>query len=86
MGFEIRENTGSIFKNDKKTSENSPTGTGSCLIGGVEYWVSSWVKKDKNGNPWNSLAFKRKDEKQPSKPIKQEANGGLDDMESNIPW
>jgi len=86
MAFEQRDNTGSIFKNDKKTTDAHPDGSGSAMIGGVEYWVSSWTKKDKNGNPWRSLAFKRKDEKPQAKPAKQEVNGGLGDMTDDVPF
>ena len=27
----------------------------------MDYWVSGWLKKDKNGNPFMSMSFKRKD-------------------------
>ena len=64
--YEQRELSGSLFKNAKKVSENQPNATGSALIGGVEYWVSAWTKKDKNGNPWQSLAFTPKDAKAPA--------------------
>ena len=38
-----------------------------ALIGGVEYWVSGWIKETKSGDKWLSLAFKPKDEA-PRKP------------------
>jgi hypothetical protein len=61
MAYEKRDNSGSVFVNDRKERDNQPDRTGSCMIDGVEYWINGWVKKDKNGNPWMSLAFKRKD-------------------------
>lgn len=61
MAYEQRDNSGSVFNNGKKESDKHPDRTGSCMIDGVEYWISGWVKKDRNGNPWMSLAFKRKD-------------------------
>lgn len=66
MAFEMKENSGSLFKNDKRMGESHPNAKGTALIYGVEYWVSAWTKKDKNGNPWQSLAFTPKvaDEKQ----------------------
>lgn len=60
MAYEIRELSGSLFKNDKKTADNHPSAKGSCKIGGVEYWVDAWTKTDKNGNKWQSLSFKPK--------------------------
>ena len=53
---EQKNDTGLIFKNDKRTSENHPHGTGKAKINGVEYWVSSWTKQGAKG-PFQSLAF-----------------------------
>lgn len=61
MAYEMRENSGSLFKNNKKEKDTHPNAQGEALIGGVLYYVSAWTKKDKNGNPWQSLAFKPKD-------------------------
>jgi len=61
MAFEQRDMSGSLFKNDKRDSDNHPNAKGSAMIDGVEYWVSAWTKRDKNGNPWQSLAFTPKD-------------------------
>ena len=68
MAYEMKELSGSLFKNTKREKDTHPNATGTALIDGVEYWVSAWTKKDKNGNPWQSLAFKRKDSKPQSKP------------------
>ena len=62
MAYEARDLTGSVFVNTKKERDNQPDRTGSCMIDGVEYWINGWMKKDKNGQPWMSLAFKRKDQ------------------------
>lgn len=68
MSYTQKDMQGSLFKNDKKTHDSQPNATGSCMIDGVEFWVSAWTKKDKNGNPWQSLAFTRKEQQRgPSK-------------------
>jgi len=77
MAYEIRELSGSLFKNDKKTEEKHPQMQGSCLIEGVEYWVSAWTKEGAKGR-WQSLAFKRKDAKPDAKP----APASIDDDDS----
>ncbi len=62
MAFQQKDLSGALFKNDKRTEENNqPNAKGDCLIDGVAYWVSAWTKKDKNGNPWQSLSFQRKE-------------------------
>lgn len=62
MAYEQRPETGSIFPNDKKASDNHPGWKGSALIDGVEYWVSGWVKQTGEGKKWVSLAFTAKDQ------------------------
>jgi len=61
MAFEIKDNSGSMFPNDRKDSANQPDAKGSAMIDGVEYWVSGWNKKTQDGKNWRSLAFTRKD-------------------------
>ena len=61
MAYEQRDMSGSIFVNRNKETDRQADRTGSCMIDGVEYWVNGWMKKDKNGQPWMSLSFKRKD-------------------------
>jgi len=34
------------------------------MIDGREYWISGWIKKNDKGEPWLSLSFKAKDQKQ----------------------
>lgn len=54
--------TGALFVNDKKQSDNHPDRKGSCEIDGVEYWISGWIKKTKDGKQFLSLSFRVKDE------------------------
>lgn len=81
MAYEIRELSGSLFKNEKKTEEKHPQMQGSCLIDGVEYWISAWTKDGAKGR-WQSLAFKRKDAKIDSKP----APASVEQMDDDIPF
>jgi hypothetical protein len=62
-GYEMRDNSASLFRNDRKESENHPNAKGSAMVGGVHYWVSAWTKTDKNGNKWQSLSFTPKDDR-----------------------
>lgn len=57
MAYEQRDNSGSLFKNDKKETENHPNATGKAMIGGVMYYVSAWTKEGAKGK-FQSLAFK----------------------------
>lgn len=64
MAYELRDNSGSAFKNQKKDKDTHPDYSGEVKIDGKVYWLSTWVKKDKNGNHWFSHAFKPKEFKQ----------------------
>lgn len=74
MSYEVKNNTGSLFGNDRKDNASQPDARGSCVIDGVDYWVSSWNKKTQDGKPWKSLAFQRKDAK-PERPAQRPQAG-----------
>lgn len=62
MAFEQKDNSGSIFVNDNKSQDTHPDRTGSAKIGGVDIWVSGWLRKTtKTGEPYLALSFRRKD-------------------------
>jgi hypothetical protein len=67
MSFELKDNSGSIWVNDRKEKETHPDRTGTVKVGGVEYYISGWLK-DANGKKYMSLSFKRKEAKQESAP------------------
>ena len=61
MGWELRDNQGSLFKNERKNNDRHPHMTGTCMIDGVVYYISAWTKEGANGR-FQSLAFKRKED------------------------
>lgn len=61
MAYEQRDNSGSVFVNDRKEKDTHPDRTGTAMIDGVMYYVSGWIKDGAKGK-FMSLAFKRKDE------------------------
>ena len=85
MAYEQKDMSGSLFKNNKREKDTHPNATGTCMIDGVEYWVSAWTKYDKNENPWQSLAFKRKEDKPDVAPKGNKSKFSDDDADS-IPF
>jgi hypothetical protein len=63
MAYEVKDLTGTLFRNDRKTSEKHPDKKGSCKINGQEYWVSGWIRYSDNGEERISLAFSLKEER-----------------------
>ena len=43
-------NKGGIWKNDKRDSDTQPHFKGNAEVGGVQYWVSGWLRNP-DGNP-----------------------------------
>ena len=39
------DNSGILFKNDRKTESKHPDYNGSITVDGVEYWLSAWIKE-----------------------------------------
>ena len=53
---------GVLFKNDRRREgKKDPHYTGSCEVGGMEYWMAGWKKKSKDGDVYVSLSFSVKD-------------------------
>ena len=82
-------NSGALFANEKRRTDNSPTHTGQCEVvcpacGAVtETWISAWVKVARSGKKFFSLAFRPKDETAaPSTPAQQDG----DDFDDDIPF
>jgi hypothetical protein len=76
-----RDNSGTLGKNKRKESETHPEYTGQCLIDGVAYWISAWVKESEHGK-FFSLSFRPKEESKPKSPKRQ----SIDDLDSDIPF
>jgi hypothetical protein len=49
MAYTAKENTGVLFKNNKKTEEKQPDYTGNILVGTKEMRLAAWIKEGKNG-------------------------------------
>ena len=71
QGYETRDNTGTLFKNDRRDKDSHPNAKGKALIGGQWYWVSAWTKQGKAG-AFQSLAFELMSEEHVAKYV----NGG----------
>ena len=83
--FQQRDNSGSLFKNDKGGNESRPDYRGSAMVDGVEYWVSAWIKDGKSGK-FMSLSYQVKEEQEkPKGKSKQAAQDDFDDS-SDIPF
>jgi hypothetical protein len=62
MPYEQRDNSGTLFVNDKKTDPKSslPDRKGDGVINGQKVWISAWTKQGKSGE-FLSLSFTPKE-------------------------
>ena len=60
MAYEQKENSGSLWDNDKKEKDTHPDLRGSLKVGPKEYWISGWHKTAKDGREYISLSVKPK--------------------------
>ena len=56
-----RDNSGALFRNDRKEKDTHADYRGSLTVAGVDYWLDAWLNKDKNGNTYMGVKVKPKD-------------------------
>jgi len=72
MAYQHKDGRGSTFYNDKKQAPTHADYKGDGKIGGVDYWINTWIARDDNGNvklddngkPRFQHSFKPKEAKQ----------------------
>jgi hypothetical protein len=83
--MENRNNTGVLFKNDRKQEELQPDYKGNVRVNGQEYWLSAWIKEGKNGK-FMGLALSPKEEQGQAPQAKAKPKAGFDDLDSDLPF
>ena len=80
--MEKKDNSGVLFKNDKKETQNHPDYKGNITVGGQDYWLSAWIKEGKSGK-FMGLAVSPKEEYK-AKPSERSKATNFDD--SDLPF
>jgi uncharacterized protein (DUF736 family) len=77
--METKNNTGAIFKNDKKTAETHPDYKGKVNVNGKDMEVALWLKESKSGTKYFSATFQ-----EPY--VKPEARVVTDEQDDDLPF
>ena len=78
-------NSGALFKNDRKEKDTHPDYTGQINAGGVDYWLSAWVK-EKNGRKFFSMSLKPKEAKVEQAPPPAKPQAAQPQLDDEIPF
>lgn len=66
------ENSGALFKNDKKEKPSQPDYKGSLNVAGVDYWLAAWLNTSKGGQKYMSVKVTAKDGQRTSVDVARE--------------
>lgn len=74
MAFEMKDGQGSLFKNERRTTETQPQFRGQVKINGKLLDIAAWTKKTQKGDTFLSLSVSepRQQAQQPVAAGKQE--------------
>lgn len=87
--YEIKDNSGSLFRVMEKASDRHPDFTGKGKVNGQLLYVSGWLKESKSGKKYLSLAFsepREKGELRPAEASKPSGGKSFADMKDDVPF
>ena len=80
--METKNNSGAIFKNDKKTAETHPDYKGKVNVNGKEMEVALWLKTSQSGMKYFSATF----QEPYVRPALTEIPLKVDDSDDDLPF
>jgi hypothetical protein len=79
-------NTGALFRNGNRRSDNDPLYCGAIDINGAKFYLSAWVRSSKAGQKYMALSVKPKPEDVPERKAAMAGAGSRDDMADENPF
>jgi hypothetical protein len=70
MAFEPKNDSGSLFRNERRETDTQPEYRGDGIVNGEAVWINAWVKESKKtGRKFFSLSFRPKQERADTRPL-----------------
>ena len=77
MAYEMKPESGSLFKNERKEKDTHADYRGECMVDGQAYYMDAWLNTSKAGKKYLSVKFKVKGEKPMDAPAHYDADVDL---------
>lgn len=88
--YELKDDRGNLFKNDKKKNENSPDWSGKIRMNSQDFYLSAWEKKTKKGETFFSVSLGKMVPAQPTQHSIDKGNAYMPndrkDLDEEIPF
>jgi uncharacterized protein (DUF736 family) len=85
--YQQKDNSGALFKNEKKAQPAQPDYDGTVIVGGIEYRIAAWLKSAESGRKFMSLAFTPKQEQPaPARQAPAKARSSDPALDDDIPF
>lgn len=84
MAFELKEGSGTLFKNDRKDKPGHPDYRGEINVDGEIMELAAWIKTSAKGTKWMSISMKPK--KSAAAPTRESTMKAVQDLDSDLPF
>ena len=75
MAFQQKNNSGSLFKNDKKQTDKHPDYKGTAIVDGVNKNLAAWIRTSQTGKKYMSITIQDPQPKTAFDTIKDDQSG-----------
>ncbi len=86
MAYEPKDNSLTLFVNDRKDKPNQPDYRGDGIVNGVPVKLSAWKKKGQSGTVFLSIAVQNKDVPAPGRQQPADNRSYAEELSDEIPF
>lgn len=84
--YQPKDNTFTLFRNDKKEKDTHPDYKGTAMINGQEFWLSAWLKDGKLGKFMSGSAKEKEQRQETQKAYQASQKMQQPDYDDSVPF